>query len=215
MDLVGNKLFLGVNEELAQNLYSSLKIKREQFNKGQIAFRFSSSNNKIGYVVSGKAEIIKCNAQGNQTLLETLPSHSLFGNLFAYAHKDNEYVVVCAKTDLIIDYIPQSELMKSCGESCDCRHKFITNVLCLIGEKTAMLGERVEVISNRTIREKLLCYFSIQSSKCGSNEFKLQISLTELAEYISVDRTAMMRELKRLKEDDILIIKDKKVKLQV
>ena len=213
MDFKGHKLFTDMSVEVAESLYSSLKIKREKAKKGKIVFRFSSVNDKIGYVVSGKGAILKCDAHGNQTLLELLPSDSLFGNMFAYAHKDDEYVVLFAKTDLVIDYVPQSELMKSCGESCDCRHKFITNVLSLIGQKTASLSERVEIISNRTIREKLACYFSIQSTKIGSKEFKLPLSLTDLADYLSCDRSAMMRELKRLKEDGVLSIKDKKVQL--
>ena len=63
------------------------------------------------------------------------------------------------------------------------------------------LSERVDVLSRRSIREKLLCYFRQQSEKEGTDTFTLPFSLSTLADYIATDRSAMMRELKRLREE--------------
>ena len=84
-----------------------------------------------------------------------------------------------------------------------------------MSKKTAQISQRIEVVSCKTIREKLICYFSSLASKNRSNEFKLEQTLSAIAEYIAVDRSAMMRELKRLKEEKIVIIKDKIVELHV
>ena len=60
---------------------------------------------------------------------------------------------------------------------------------------------RIELLTKRSIRDKLLSYFSILSTRKLSTSFELPYSLTDLADYLSIDRSAMMRELKLLKED--------------
>jgi CRP-like cAMP-binding protein len=80
----------------------------------------------------------------------------------------------------------------------------VQNMLRLISEKAQSLSERVDVLSRRSIREKLLCYFRQLSEKTGSSTFTLPFSLSTLADYIATDRSAMMRELKRLREEGLL-----------
>lgn len=66
------------------------------------------------------------------------------------------------------------------------------------------LSERVDVLSRRSIREKLLCYFRQQAGKSGGDAFTLPFSFSVLADYIATDRSAMMRELRHLKEQGFL-----------
>lgn len=86
----------------------------------------------------------------------------------------------------------------------------IENMFHLIAEKATALSERVEVLSRRSIRDKLLCYFSLQQAKSGGS-FTLPFSLSALADYISTDRSAMMRELKKLREGGVVQIEGRKV----
>ena len=213
MNLTDNLLFDGISIGESRRLYSLLRMRRVEVKKGEIAYKFSSKNQEIGYVVSGLAKIIKYDEQGNQSLLEILHNGSLFGNAFAYALRGSEYIVAVASTDLVVDYIPQSELMKGCGQSCDHRHKLIVNVLSLMSKKTTGLSERIEIMSNHTIKGKLLCYFNTLSSRFGSKSFEMELSLSALAEYLAVDRSAMMREIKKLKDDKVVEIKGKSVTL--
>ena len=74
-------------------------------------------------------------------------------------------------------------------------------MLRLMSDKAQALSQRVDVLSRRSIREKLLCYFRQLSERAGSNTFTLPFSLSTLADYIATDRSAMMRELKRLREE--------------
>ena len=75
------------------------------------------------------------------------------------------------------------------------------------------LSRRVEVLSQRSIREKLLCYFTTQSHSCGSRSFTIPFTLSMLADYISTDRSAMMRELRKLREEGIVRMEGRKVEL--
>lgn len=74
----------------------------------------------------------------------------------------------------------------------------------LILNKITVLNTRIELLTKRSIRDKLIGYFSILSTRSFSKTFTLPFSLTDLADYLSVDRSAMMRELKYLKDDGII-----------
>ena len=77
-------------------------------------------------------------------------------------------------------------------------------MLRLMSDKSQALSERVDVLSRRSIREKLLCYFRQLAGKNGGKTFTLPFSLSTLADYIATDRSAMMRELKRLREEELI-----------
>ena len=86
----------------------------------------------------------------------------------------------------------------------------IQNMFRLVAEKASALSERVEVLSRRSIRDKLLCYFAIQSGRCGGC-FTIPFSLSTLADYISADRSAMMRELKKMREAGLVEVHGRQV----
>ena len=212
---INRHLFEGVAQDDCERLLFSMKITEKNYKKGETVYRFSSSNTEIGVVRLGNAKIVKCDKSGNESILELLGEGGLFGNAFAFPHSDGEYITVIAQSNLTVDYIPQIELMKSCDKGCDGRHGVILNLLGLINKKTADLSERVEILSNKTIRDRLLCYFTNLSAKSKSSEVTLPMSLTILAEYLAVDSSAMMREIKRLKEENILLLNGKKYILNI
>ena len=97
-------------------------------------------------------------------------------------------------------FIPAYKLTDRCEKTCTHHNRMIENLFHLMTEKATALSERVEVLSRRSIRDKLLCYFTLQTARAGRGTFTLPFSLSALADYISTDRSAMMRELKKLRE---------------
>lgn len=89
----------------------------------------------------------------------------------------------------------------------------VENLFHLVTEKAMFLSERVEVLSRRSIREKLLRYFQLQAAKERGRSFLLPFSLSALADYISADRSAMMRELKKMREEMLVTITGRQVTL--
>ena len=74
----------------------------------------------------------------------------------------------------------------------------------MVQEKAQHICEHLEVLSQRSIRERILSYFSILSVKAGADTFELPFSITDLSDYLSVDRSAMSRELKKMKNDNLI-----------
>ena len=88
------------------------------------------------------------------------------------------------------------------------------NLLKIIFTKIEEKNDRIEILTEKTIRNKLLKYFQITSKRNGSKNIYLPFTLTELAEYIAVDRSAMSRELKNLKDDNIIEMNNKVIKIK-
>lgn len=71
----------------------------------------------------------------------------------------------------------------------------------------------MEVLSKRTIREKLACYFFHLASKQKNETFQIPFTMVDLADYLSVDRSAMTRELKKMKDEGLITIERRSVRL--
>ena len=111
--------------------------------------------------------------------------------------------VIC-RTSCDVLFIDYPHIMKRCENACTDHSILVQNMLQMMLEKAQALSERVDVLSRRTIREKLLCYFRQMAEKAGGESFTLPFSLSTLADYIATDRSAMMRELKRLREEGLV-----------
>ena len=111
---------------------------------------------------------------------------------------------------LFIDY---PHMFKRCENACTYHSTLVYNMLGLLSDKAQSLSERVDVLSRRSIRDKLLCYFRQQTDKAGTTTFLLPFSFSVLADYIATDRSAMMRELRHLKEEGLLATDGRQVTL--
>ena len=101
-------------------------------------------------------------------------------------------------------FLPFDQVMHSCTMACQFHHKLIENMVRVIAAKNRDLMRKVEVVSKRTIREKLLAYLSIQAQIQDSRYLQIPLGRVELAEYLCVDRSALTRELVKMKEDGLI-----------
>ena len=182
------------------------------FRAGETAYTYGGNSGRmLGILQSGCAALVKIDADGGRTVLERLGPGGVFGELIAFASLPCDSVTVVCEADCVIVFLPQAQLA-SCGKSCACHRQLLENLLSLISQKAFALSERVEVLSCRSTREKLLCYFRIRAGEEKSLSFSLPFTLSALAEYLCVDRSAMMRELKKLREAGFLEVSGKQVR---
>lgn len=208
-----NPLFKDITSKDCLKMLSCFHSEEKTFSSGETIHHFSSQKPVIGILLNGAASVLRYEFNGSRTILEMLEPNSVFGEILAFHSEEYEAVHLQCETDckvLIIDY---ESLMKPCTNACSCHTKLIQNVTWLISKKTMGLSQRVEVLSKRTIREKLYCYFMQESLRQKSNSFRIPFTMSDLADYLSVDRSAMMRELKKMKEDGLLSSEKRIVRL--
>ena len=167
--------------------------------------------NMVGIILKGSAHLIRYDYDGNRTLLDKLSVGDLFGEIFTPTSSSEQSIIAISDCEIL--FIDYNKLINRCKKNCSCHNLLINNMLKLLAKKIASMNEKIEVLDKRSIREKLLKYFNILSQKVNSKTFYLPFSYTDLADYLSIDRSAMMREIKNLKDEGFIKANKKKITL--
>lgn len=204
-------LFDKISDKNQEKLLKLLEANTFTFNKDTSILKTSKGENVIGIVLSGYIQIIRNDYNGNTTILEDLEENAIFGSMFSEISSDECEIITKATSKIII--IDYNHVIESTNNNYVFYNQFIQNLLLLLSEKINERNERIEILTKKTIRNKLLEYFKITSNKKGTKNIYLPFTFKELAEYLAVDRSAMTRELKNLKEEGFIDIKSKKITL--
>lgn len=201
---VKSPLFTGINPEDRKAMLGCIGYHIGTFRKGDIV-AFEEENMKhIGIVLSGAVDMIKEDLWGNKTMLVRARKNDVFGETFACGSDNLSVVTFLVSEDAKLLFLPFNRVMHSCTMACQFHHRLIENMVRVIADKNRDLMRKVEVVSKRTIREKLLAYLSIQAQIQDSRYFEIPLGRVELAEYLCVDRSALTRELAKMKEDGLI-----------
>ena len=204
-------IFENLDSKEIDKLLKCFEARERSFNKDAIIMTSLGNNSTVGIITKGKAELIRNDYYGNRTILETLGKGDIFGDVFSNYNIDELSITAAEETDIVfIDYY---HLTKSCPKEDHNHSKVFENTMKILSDKVVASNERVEILAKRTIRDKLLAYFELLSKKNISKKFELPFTYTDLADYLGVDRSAMQRELKNLKEDEFIKTKGKQITL--
>ena len=204
-ELESSPLFQDISYEEYSRLLTCFQAVQKSFRSDDLIYDFSSpQNDAVGIVERGCAALIRIDEEGVATVMEELGPGGVFGRTLAFAGASGDSLQVVCRTPCDVLFIDYPHILKRCENACNHHSVLVQNMLRLMSDKAQALSQRVDVLSRRSIREKLLCYFRQLSERAGSNTFTLPFSLSTLADYIATDRSAMMRELKRLREEGIV-----------
>lgn len=205
-----SKLFNKISGKEQVKLLKLLETSILNFKKDKIMFSYIKEN-IIGIILEGKAQIIRTDYNGNRTIIEELNEESIFGSTISSLYSDECEMIAKDNTKvMIIDY---DLIIEKDNNNYTYYNQFIKNLLEITTEIIDDKNERIEILTKKTIRNKLLEYFNIYRKKHGSNNIYLPFSFTDLADYLAVDRSAMSRELKYLKEEGFIETKGRKITL--
>ena len=196
-----------------QNLIDNIstncsRIQKRTFSKGSVITTYIEKRRQICILVSGKADLIRYNLNGSQDIIDKFTKHDIFGETFYPVNSNNELVVKATENCEVLMFL-YDDISIKCKQNCKYHAELSANLLEIVMQNTMHQNTRIEVLSKRTIRDKLLTYFSILSNKNYNKKIIIPFSLTTLADYLSVDRSAMMREIKSLIDEGFIIKENK------
>ena len=196
-----------------QNFKNSCnKIQIKKFVKGETVTTYIEKRNQICIVLSGEVDLIRYDLNGNKTIIGHFVDNDVFGEVFYPANTNNELFAVARKNSEVIFY-NYNFISNKCRRNCEF-HKELTNSLSqLFLEQIVSLNLRIELLTKKNIRSKILSYFNALSKNNLRRTFTLPYSYTDLADFLSVDRSAMMRELKFLIDDGFIKKRGTKITL--
>ena len=197
-------LFEGIDPEDRMAMLGCTGYHIASFKKGDIV-AFEAENIKhIGVVISGAVDMIKEDIWGNKTMLVRARRNDVFGETFACGSDNLSVVTFRVSEDAQILFMPFDRAMRNCTMACQFHHRLIENMVRVIANKNRDLMRKVEAVSKRSIREKLLSYLSVQAQTQGKRYFEIPLGRVELAEYLCVDRSALTRELVKMREEGLI-----------
>ena len=204
-------IFDGISNKNKAKLLKKLRVDTLHFKKNESIIRLFNDENMINFIVKGKVKIILNSINGNEIVTENLDDGDVFSSSITYIDKDETDAVTIEDTEIVsVNY---NEILDFKDNTKDYYNKFIKNLFIIMTEKISIRNERIQILTKKTIRNKLLAYFEMMRKKNNSVNIYLPFNFIDLAAYIAVDRSAMSRELGILKEEGFIKITGKRITL--
>lgn len=197
-------LFRTIKETDLGHLLKCLGSQVKNYKEEEYVILSGDEINYVGIIVSGMVEVVKESVAGNKHIIAFLGPSEMFAEGIVCTAKRISPVTVRAKEDSKILFIPYERIIKSCGNSCTFHISLIQNMMVILGEKNARLNRKLELLTLKGMREKLVCFLLNEAQQSGSSMFHIILNRTELADYLNVSRTSMCRELARMKEEGLI-----------
>lgn len=201
--LARTPLFRGCPESDIEIMARRLFFRTARYPKGVVIFREGSAVSDIALILSGSVRIEYNDFWGNKSILGMAAAGDIFGEAYACSPGEPMLVDAVAGGDCEILFVPAARLLGS-GELCGSRNQVIQNLLAISARKNLQLSRRSLHTAPKTIRGRLMSYFSQQVAAQGSGRIRIPFDRQQLADYLNVDRSALSKELGKMKREGLL-----------
>lgn len=206
-----NSPFDELSKSQIKKLFELLEVHIYKFNKNQEVLPTIKNENIIGIILDGSAQIINIEYNGNETISEELSKDSVFGTSISGTNSEDCQIIAKQPTEvLVIDY---NRLINPKNLNHNYFNIFFRNLFEIINNKLKEKNERIKILEKKQIRDKLLEYFELEHKKYRQKYINLPFTFRDLSDYLAINRSAMFRELKHLKEEKFIEINDRRITL--
>ena len=202
--LKNSPFFTGLTDNEILSILHCVKATTVSQKRDSYIFRAGDSTEVMGLVVSGCVLVIQEDLWGHRNILSKCNTGDFFGEPYAASPGAVLNVSVVADTDCEIILLNVQRLLISCPTACEHHQKLIRNLVSVLANKILILNDKITHVGKRTTRDKLLSYLSAEAQKHGTSEFDIPFSRQQLADYLSVERSAMSTELGKLRDEGML-----------
>ena len=197
-------LFSGIGEDNLAALLPCLTATPKSCAKDDFVFLAGERAGAMGIVLSGVLHIVQEDFWGRRAILARLPPGELFGEAFACAGLERLPVSVLAAEAAEILLLDYGKIIAPCARNCSFHARIINNMLRILARKNVMLVQKIEHLTRRSTREKLLSYLSAEARRQGKAAFDIPFDRQQLADYLAVDRSALSKELGKMRDEGLI-----------
>jgi len=202
--LAQTALFYGIEPKDYEALFNCLKARIVPYKKGETIFASGLPARSVGILLEGAAQAVRDDIAGNRHILAAIEPSDVFGESYAAAEAESLPIAVIAVRDSKAFLLPYARMTRGCANACSFHMKLLENFLGILAQKNIQLNQKIEHLSKRTTREKVLSYLMEQAQRQGGKYFRIPFNRQELADYLMVDRSALSSELSKLRAEGIL-----------
>ncbi|MFA7673398.1 MAG: Crp/Fnr family transcriptional regulator [Clostridia bacterium] len=197
-------LFKDIGADCLPRMLKCLGAKITKYMKGEIIILADDRIDSIGIVLLGSVLITREDFYGNRSIISMVKQYEVFGEAFVCTGIMKSPVTVTACENCEVMWLQFPKAVHQCPKACEFHGHLIENMMILLASKNYQMHQKIEVISQRNTRDKILTYLYMQAKRAGSNTFDIPLDRNELADFLYVDRSALSRELGRMKNDGLL-----------
>lgn len=198
------KLFSGVSKEDVESMLGCLNAKLYDYKKGDYVFRQGEHLSNITILVKGSLHIQKDDYWGNRAIVNRVAIGEMFGEAYIAPESGHLLNDVVAVEDSSVIFFDVKRIIMVCSSACRFHTMVVQNLFFSISEKNRKLIQKLGYISSRSTREKLMAYLSEESKKLNSSIFTIPFNRQQLADFLSVDRSAMSNELCKMRNEGLI-----------
>ena len=197
-------LFKNIADDNLLRMLNCLGARVEFFDKKYTVFAEGNPAKFIGIVLSGSVQMTMTDFYGNRSIVAVSEQGEMFSEAFACAEVKNVPLSVIASEPSEIMLIDVSHILHTCENNCGFHQQLIFNLMSNLAQKNIQFHQKLEIISKRSTREKLLAYLSFCEKKAGTQRFEIPFDRQELADFLGVERSGLSSEIGKLKKEGII-----------
>ena len=198
------KLFSGVGEDEIGTMLSCLGARLITYNKGENVLRQGEHLGDILVLAKGSLHIRRDDYWGNRSILGHIGVGEMFGEAYVAPESGTLLNDVIAVETSSVFFFDVKRVISTCSSACRFHTTVVQNLFYAISEKNRDLVQKLGYMSRRTTREKLLSYLSEEVKKQNNASITIPFNRQQLADYLSVDRSAMSNELCKMRDKGLL-----------
>ena len=198
-------LFDRIDDEGLVKTLNCLNVQVVACERGKIIFHQGDAPRFFGVVLQGSVQVLSNDLSGNHSILWTIQQGELFAETYASTELEILPASFVAAQDSLIMILEYNRVINGCrNNGCQAHSCLITNLLRSIAGKNLMLLEKMEFITQRTTRDKLMAYLLAHQKRAKTARFEIPFDRQGLADYLGVERSAMSAEMSRMKKDGLI-----------
>ena len=198
-------LFRNLNEIEIKDIMECFQPSIKEYYKNEIIFSEGDFVSYVGIVLTGSLKIVIEDVLGNRSIISEFNKGELFAESLACSGIEYSPFMAITDTGCIIAKLEFQKIFHTCKTSCEHHTKIVENMIKIIASKNLLLNQKIQTLSARSIREKILNYLTfVQNQNRKQTYIEIPYTRDELADYLCVNRSALSRELSHMKEEGIL-----------
>ena len=199
------KLFSGVGDDDILSMLNCLNATVREYSKGEYAFRQGEYIRNLMILAAGRLHIQEEDYWGNLNILNEIRPGEMFGEAYIVPNSGPLMNDVIAIEESVVLFFDMERILTVCPSACPFHTRLVKNIFYTISDKNKSLVQKLSYMSQRSTREKLLSYLSDEAKRQNSSSFSIPFNRQQLADFLSVDRSAMSNELCKLRDDGMLV----------
>lgn len=206
-------LFAGLADKDLQSMLRCLGANISRYDKGEAVIAEGDPARDVGIVLEGAVQIVQIDYFGNRSIVAGAGPSEIFGESFACAGASSVPVSVVAAEPTQVMLIDCLRIISTCSSACDFHQRMILNLLRVVAEKNLVFHQKIEVMSKRSTREKLIAYLLQQGKQHNSSSFAIPYNRQELADYLEVERSGLSVEIGKLRKQGLIETEGKRFRI--